>query len=625
MSSPIDKLSTKEFAKVFRELHSKILEDPLKYFVRGPGFCNFKPTPAQTVAFKCIFAQPLDSVTQFEINIEDVVEFAPVEGSLQPQQEVFNLVKTQMTEYELYKYMTGVEYNADLSVAKNRINLIVGRRGGKSIIASILSLFYAVKMNWKPFLKKTPFATVLILSHTRELSQEILETIRQLVQESPVLSRLLDIEKANTQSTFNLKVPFIVKEGDNERIEYSPVQIKVGAASKKTTRGIAACAVLCDEVAFWGTEENAAARDVDILQAVRPAMAQFGDNSLLIKLSSPGIKQGIFYDEYIKRDELPDSYIVFKAPSWVWNTLISEKYFRDEYKLDPHGFACEYRADFVDSISDFISPEMTDLCVLKGVTINTPEAVKSDVVYAASIDAAFKSDKFTFTITGSIGGRIKQYVMKTWQGSKAKPLQTRDVVQFIYRVCKQYGVNEIHADQYAFQPLREFFMAYDLILTELTFTNTVKKNIYFNLKHLIHNQMIDLLDHLVMVNEIKQLQVEQTDTGTIRIGHPPGGHDDCADATAIACWVLVSQLSGSNVSNFQVSSADPYSSLIPRDLRTGKAFVAPSASMLGDLYGYDITDNSQLYERDPNTGLMVRKEEDDDEGPEDDGMNFIMG
>ena len=90
--------------------------------------------------------------------------------------------------------------------------------------------------------------------------------------------------------------------------------------------------------------------DHKILKAVRPALKQFGDKALLIKLSSPGIKQGVLYNEHVswKDGVLPNSYAVFKAPSWMMNSILPKKEFIEEWKLDPEGFDVEYRANFVD-------------------------------------------------------------------------------------------------------------------------------------------------------------------------------------------------------------------------------------------------------------------------------------
>src|SRR2546430_2737086 len=339
MSVDVSKFNDFDFARYFDTALRAILEDPIRNFIEHPAMMAFSPTPAQKVALKCVFGMKLD--TQLRWPVYEEIQIDTTDGV-----KTFGLQLVLKTEVEIYEMMTGFEYDSNLVKARNRINLIIGRRGGKTTLSAMIAIYFAIKTNWKPFLTKTPSATVAILSHTMDLSQEILEIIKELVDASPILSRMKDLTKKNTQTTFNLKVPFLKKT--SKSIEYSRVTVKVGAASKKTIRGRAICALLCDEIAFWNLDENAAEQDEDIIRAARPSLLQFKEHAVLMKLSSPGIKHGVLDNEWEKRFELPDSYVTFKAPSWVWNTILGEKEFAEEYAVDPVGFGTEYRADFAD-------------------------------------------------------------------------------------------------------------------------------------------------------------------------------------------------------------------------------------------------------------------------------------
>ncbi len=590
--------SDKEFALAFNDYLEQIWEDPLGFFIESNIFMDFEPTPAQVVALKCVFGQELDPISPHYV----WMEFKDPEG-------LFALEKIQMTEVDLFKFMTDKDYQPEYQSERNRINLIVGRRGGKTTISAMLAIYCAIKMNWKPYLKKNKKAAVVILSHSREFSDEVLELIKHFMESSPVLCRLVDKKEKQTQSIFNLKIPFIEKG----KVVNSLVRIKVGTANKKNVRGQAICALLCDEIAYWNLDENAAERDVDILRAARPALLQFREHGLLIKLSSPGIKQGILYDEFMRKDELPKSYLTLKAPSWVWNTILMENEFKEEYILDPVGFDAEYRANFVDSISNFIMPEFVDLCVLKGKTFEVPEPRNSDVVYCASIDAAFKGDRFAFTLVGYDGHKMRQYVVKTWQGSRLKPVKSKIVAEYIRNICKEYGITRVYADQFSFQPLREIFEQYGVTLIEKPFTNTFKKQIYFNLKNAIHNQKIDLLDYQYQSDEIKQLQVEQTATGTVRIGHAPGGHDDCSDCLAVSVYILTYELNALGIAEGDVAGSEGPEI---RTDATGRAFDAPTPEMLAPFYGTAFVDNSKEWIKNKETGKWQHISELEDEDPE---------
>lgn len=584
---PIEALSELEFAQFFKAVREKILEDPLKNFVKAPKLINFQPSPGQNVVLKNVFGQPLDALTKYPVNIETV------DGKGD-----FALDIGYMTEIELYELFTnGLKY--DFSGKKyNRVNLLCGRRAGKSTLASILALYSSVKVNWKPFLTKTPVATIAILSHSVDFSQEILDILKNMVEDSPVLTRLIDTQKKNTQSTFHLKIPFLK---DDESIEYSRVAIKVGAASKKTTRGKAVCTLLADEACWWALNEDAAESDVEIFRAIRPALMQFGEHGTIIKLSSPAIKQGVMYEEWMRRAELTD-FIQLKAPSWMMNSILPQEEFVKEFKLDPDAFNTEIRANFVDSISNFISPEFVDMCVVKGVTFQLPSDDKK-TQYKAAIDAAFKGDRFAFAVTGYNESRVTTYVVKYWEGSKKSPVQASEVAQYIRTVCKEYGINEVVADQYSFQPLRELFSLFGVALVENTFTITYKRKIYFALKRLIHSNQIDLLDIPLLAKEIKELKVEQTQTGMIRIGHPTGGTDDLSDALAVAAYHSLEAAGAVKIENGQIILSNDYGVRVDH---VGRTFSAPPVELLHNYAGFaGVSDNSTEWVKHPDTGKLV--------------------
>lgn len=604
----IEKMDEKEFARFFQTIRERILEDPIKNFICSGKLINFKPTPAQNVALKCVFGQKLDSVEKHMVYQETLDEFG-----------AFDLTEVFYTETELYELMTGFKYEEDgVLKARNRINLIVGRRGGKTTLAAIVAIFSTLKVNWKPYLTKTPVATVLVLSHSVDLSEEILDILKQLVESSPTLNRLRNLKKKNTTKIFHLKVPFLDENGE---VEYSNVRIKVGAASKKTTRGSAVCTLLCDEIAYWNLSEEAADPDVEILRAARMSLLQFKEHGTIIKMSSPGIKQGVLYEEWQKREDLKDDYIQFKAPSWVWNTILGKNEFQAEHRLDPDGFDTELRANFVDSISNFILPEFVDMCVMKGITFQPP-ADDNRTIYSAAIDAAFKGDRFAFALVGYNEKRVSTYVLKYWEGSKKKPVQIHEVATYIRTVTRQYGLNEVAGDQYSFQPMRELFLQYGINLVENTFTLPYKRKIYFGLKRLIHNQQMDLPDIPLLHKEVKELVVEQTSSGQIRIGHPQGGSDDLSDALAVASFRVMEKAGVVQIVTGEIAMTNDYG--VRTDV-TGKAFTAPPVELLGKYAGFQgVVDNSAEWTKDPKTGKYIRVSELEEDLLTTDIGNFIF-
>jgi hypothetical protein len=69
------------------------------------------------------------------------------------------------------------------------------------------------------------------------------------------------------------------------------IVIEVHSASFRSTRGYSIVAALLDEVAYWPTDEASAEPDVEIVNAIRPAMATI-PSSMLLAASSPHARRG---------------------------------------------------------------------------------------------------------------------------------------------------------------------------------------------------------------------------------------------------------------------------------------------------------------------------------------------
>ena len=89
-----------DFARKFMALVEEIKDDPIESFFKHDWFMDFQPTPAQTVALKCIFKKKLDAKRKFKVFQE-----------IKTDDDMFDLDELEMTEVELYEFMTGRQYN----------------------------------------------------------------------------------------------------------------------------------------------------------------------------------------------------------------------------------------------------------------------------------------------------------------------------------------------------------------------------------------------------------------------------------------------------------------------------------------------------------------------------------
>lgn len=140
-----------------------------------------------------------------------------------------------------------------------------------------------------------------------------------------------------------------------------------------------------------------------------------------------------------------------------------------------------------------------------------------------------------------------------WQGSRKAPLKLGDVMPELKAICERYRIYTVLGDQFGAEPLKDAFTRYNLSYEERTFTNQSKADIYATLRSRVQDGTIELLDHEASLRELRALELENLPGGGLRIGHPRHGHDDFADAIALA----VSEASLRGAPAFCMSASGP--------------------------------------------------------------------
>ena len=154
--------------------------------------------------------------------------------------------------------------------------------------------------------------------------------------------------------------PMIVRK-DNETIELSNrVDIEIGTACFRSTRGYSYAAVLCDELAFWRSDETSLNPDVEILRALRPGMLSI-PGSVLLMASSPYAQRGELFTAYRKHFGKDGARVlVWKASTLQMNPGTPKQIIDEAYEDDPESAKAEYGAEFRTDLADFVSRETVD-------------------------------------------------------------------------------------------------------------------------------------------------------------------------------------------------------------------------------------------------------------------------
>jgi len=270
-------------------------------------------------------------------------------------------------ELAVFKKFTGREAPAPAGYLD--ATLVIGRRGGKSLIMAVIAAYLACFFDWSPFLTGGERAVIIIVSADRRQSAVLLRYLKGML-DIPLLAGLVDRETLDTIELKNL------------------VTIEIQTASWKTIRGRTVAAALCDEVAFW-SDDTSANPDTEIINALKPAMATI-PKAMMIKASSPYARRGTLWNDYRKHFGKDDSpLLVWQAATRDMNPSVPASFVAAAYADDSSAASAEYGGTFRTDIESFISREAVDACVVSGRCELPPV---EGVAYAAFVDAAGGSD-----------------------------------------------------------------------------------------------------------------------------------------------------------------------------------------------------------------------------------------
>lgn len=409
-----------------------------------------------------------------------------------------------MSEAELEVYRSCTGRNDPPTAPAPEAWLVCGRRAGKSFTLALAAVYLAAFHEYRRHLAPGERATVMVIATDRRQARVIFRYVRALLTEVPMLARMVERETADA---FDLS---------------NSVSIEVAAASYRTVRGYTLVAALLDELAFWPTDD-AALPDYAVLDALRPAMATI-PNSMLLCASSPYARRGALWDAHRRhhgRDG--DPVLVWQAPTRLMNPTVPQRVVDEATERDPASAAAEYGAQFRSDIESFVSREVVEACVELGVRERGPVA---DVSYFAFVDPSGGSaDSFTLAVSHRDGDAAILDAVR----ERRPPFSPAEVVAEFVALLRTYRVTEIQGDRYAGEwarePFRDLGVSYEP-------SARPKSDLYRDALPMLNSRRVSLLDDDRLVAQLVGLERRTARGGRDSIDHPPGGHDDMANAVA---------------------------------------------------------------------------------------------
>lgn len=402
------------------------------------------------------------------------------------------------SELDTFKTLTGRENPP--TGAHSELWLPIGRRGGKSQVAALLALYEALFKDHASKLSPGEVATVMVIAADRKQARTVMRYISGLVDAIPML-RAMKVSE-NTEAI----------EFDNR------TAIEVHTASHRAVRGYTLAAAILDECAFWHSE--GANPDKEILAALRPALGTL--DGKLIALSSPYAKRGILwaaFKRYFATEN--DRVLVAQAPTLTMNPTFSAALVEQALEEDREYAQAEYLAEFRGDISTFLDIELIERATRSKPLELPPQDGEQ---YHAFVDPnGGGADEFTLSIAHREGELTVVDMVRGRHGSPAS------ITEEFAAILRTYRVSRVHGDRYAGRWPRDEFAKHGIEYVPSTLDRSA---LYLELMARLNSGAVILPPDARMQRQMASLERRTHRSGRDSIDHPPGGHDDRANAVA---------------------------------------------------------------------------------------------
>jgi hypothetical protein len=287
-------------------------------------------------------------------------------------------------------------------------------------------------------------------------------------------------------------------------------------------RGPTCVAVVADEAAFWLSDESANP-DTEILNAVRPSLATTGGT--LFVISSPYARRGEVWETYRRHYGLDGDpmILVAQGASRDFNPSLPQTVVNRAMERDPAAASAEYGGQFRTDIESFISIEAVRACIQAGVRERQPERQWR---YVGFVDpSGGTADAMTLAIAHKEGATAILDLVREVR----PPFSPEAVAEEFADALKRYRITKVCGDRYGGEWPREQFRKHGV---NYECSEKTKSELFVDLLPLINSRGVDLLDSDRLVHQMVALERRTSRGGRDSIDHPPGGHDDVANAVA---------------------------------------------------------------------------------------------
>jgi hypothetical protein len=381
--------------------------------------------------------------------------------------------------------------------------IIAGRGGGKTFMAILMLVYYAICRRYVTAPGERIYAG--IFAPTRQQARLAFNYVLGLLRSWPELEVFIESVTADEIRLTN------------------GVSIVVSTADHRTLRGRSFCIVVVDETAFLPADDSATP-DKELLRAIMPALGRV-PGSILVLASSPWARRGVLYDAWKKHFGVDgDSTLVVRGSTLALNPTFDRATIDAAFADDPISAATEYGGEWRSDAEALLTEAAIASCVVPG-RLELPR--QANVTYFKYFDMAGGSG--ADSAAACVGHREGDTIVIDAIRERRPPFSPEECCREFADLCRAYGVSTAVSDRWGGQ-----FPVEQMAKLGITVTPSEKtaSDLFRDLVATVNSARIELPEHARLLAQLGTLERRAGSSGRESISHGPGGHDDIANAVA---------------------------------------------------------------------------------------------
>jgi len=409
-------------------------------------------------------------------------------------------------ERVMFKQLTGRERESGSMVEV--MLTVAGRRSGKSKAMAVFAVWLSTCCDWSDVLSIGERGRCLFLAPVERQADVVDDYVRAVLDHVELLRSLVEDKTVHMV-----------------RLKRS-VALEVQPASAKHSRGMTAIGIVLDECAFLPSNEDAANSDVDILTALRPSLST--TQGPLLLTSSPATTTGICHSLWQKHygSEGDPLCLVVQSDTLGLNPTLRKSVIDRAYEVDAAAAAAEWGGEFREPLSAFLTRELVERCVERGISERQP---LPGIVYSCFIDSAGGSgtDSFTACVGHRSRDADRDVIVVDAVYEVMPPFDPLAVVAALAGHLKRWNISQVTGDSYSANFIVSAFGKFGITYVQSKLDASA---LYLAALPAFTSNTLALLDVPRAIDQLVNLRRKIGQAGRESVLHMRGQHDDLANA-----------------------------------------------------------------------------------------------